>query len=202
MKQFLQKKILFFVPVGAIGLAALIVLRAKDQSNPPPKSTENPEKYKIESGRGAQTTAGIPPKKILEIQYASPAPRIAPLLRDPKPADAQVTITRGERSYSPKFYSGHSERLAAKLNDTVPIQISWPEDTIHSDVFVQAVHGGKIDGQLNYKRFPLTDTKTISFTFTPDSGPGSYEIVLRRGTTEEALGFWVPTGGPNDPPSS
>jgi hypothetical protein len=92
--------------------------------------------------------------------------------------------------------------MAVALNQTVPITVSWPKDTEHSGVFIQAVHGGKIDGSGNSKTVTFGLAKTASFTFTPDSGPGSYEIVLRRGTAEEALSFWVATGNPTDPPTA
>lgn len=91
--------------------------------------------------------------------------------------------------------------MAVALNETVPIKLSWPSDTTNSGVFVQAVHGGKIDGGGNSKTFTFSGDKTVSFGFTPDAGPGAYEIVLRRGTTEEAISFWVPTGNPTDPPT-
>jgi hypothetical protein len=142
------------------------------------------------------------PSGPLKVQYASPPPKIAPEIPAPTPVPVHAVVRRNDKTYSPKFYAGHSERLAAALNERVPIQLSWPDETTHSDVFVQAVHGGKIDGAGNSKRFSLKETKTVSFTFTPDAGPGSYEIVMRRGTTEEALSFWVSTGNPHaDPPA-
>lgn len=146
-----------------------------------------------------EKSGGSEPKLI--VQYDSPPPHIAPVIPDPTPVPAQAVVKHGDKPYSPKFYSGHSERLAVALNETVPVEISWPEDKTHQDVFVQAVHGGKIDNGGNAKRFSLASSKTIAFTFTPDLGTGTYEIVLRRGTTEEALSFWVPTGDPHDVPA-
>ena len=121
---------------------------------------------------------------------------------EPTAVPVQAVVTRNEKAYQPKFYAGRSERLAVHPNEAVPIKLSWSDDNIHEDVFVQAVHGGKIDNAGNNKRFALTGNKTISFTFTADAGPGTYEIVLRRGTDEEALSFWVPTANrENDPPT-
>jgi hypothetical protein len=91
--------------------------------------------------------------------------------------------------------------MGVALNQTVPVTLSWPGDNEHSGVFIQAVHGGTIDGNRNSKTVMFGPDKTASFTFTPDAGTGTYEIVLRRGTTEEALSFWVPTGNPTDPPT-
>ena len=91
--------------------------------------------------------------------------------------------------------------MAVALNQTVPITLSWPGDNEHSGVFIQAVHGGKIDGRGNSKTVMFGSDKTASFKFTADAGAGSYEIVLRRGTVEEALSFWVSTGNPTDPPT-
>jgi hypothetical protein len=138
----------------------------------------------------------------LKVKYASPPPKIAPVAADPTPIPVQAVVTRKDKPYTPNFYAGQSERLAVQSNEQVPIELSWPGDTTHSDVFVQAVHGGKIDGTGNSRRFSLAESKTVSFTFTPDAGPGSYELVLRRGTVEEALRFWVSTGNPKaDPPT-
>lgn len=136
----------------------------------------------------------------LVVQYASPPPVIAPPRRAPTPIPVQAVVTREDKPYKPKFFSGQSERLRVSHNRSVPVQLSWPDDTTHQDVFVQAVQGGKIDNGANYKRFALGTDKTISFTFTPDAGPGAYDIVLRRGTVEEDLRFWVPTSHPSSDP--
>lgn len=138
----------------------------------------------------------------LVVHYASPPPQIAPLVPDSTPVPVQAVITRGNKPYSPKISPGGSERIRVALNETVPIHLSWPDDTTHDGVFVQAVHGGKIDGGSNSKSFTFNEAKAIDFTFTPDAGSGTYELVLRRGTAEEALRFWVPTENPKaDPPS-
>ena len=155
-----------------------------------------------QSAGGLQTNKADSAPRELVVQNASGAPHIAPVIAAPTPVPVQATIIRDEQEYSPKFHGGHSERIAVKLGQTIPIRLSWPNDNEHEGVFVQAVHGGKIDGGSNDKSLPFGPDKTVSFTFTPDSGTGSYEIVLRRGTTEEALSFWVPTGNPgSDPPT-
>jgi hypothetical protein len=136
------------------------------------------------------------PSGPLKVEFESPAPRIAAETPAPATAPVQAIVRRGSKTLTPQFYSGQSERITVALNETIPIRLSWPDDTVHPDVFVQAVHGGTIDSSGNNKRFLLTDSKTIAFTFTPNMGPGIYEIVLRRGTVEEDLRFWVPTGDP------
>lgn len=152
------------------------------------------------SDRPAAAAAGSPPG--LVVQYASAPPRIAPPQPEPTPAKGEAIVALNGRAIQPENNGGQFERVAIGMNETVPIRLSWPEDKIHSDVFVQAVHGGKIDGGSNHKRFTLGADKTVSFAFTPDGGPGSYQIALRRGTTEEVLQFWVPTENPsNDPPT-
>jgi hypothetical protein len=138
----------------------------------------------------------------LVVQYASAPPQIAPAQPEPAPAKGEAVIELGGRSIKPENNAGQFQRVAVGPKETVPIRLSWPDDTTHSDVFVQAVHGGKINGGSNNKRFALGPDKTVSFTFTPGGGPGSYQIALRRGTAEEALQFWVPTENPaNDPPT-
>jgi hypothetical protein len=151
--------------------------------------------------RSGPTATQAAPSKPLRLAYASPAPNIAPAISSPPPVPVQATIQGKSSTYSPKFNVGRSERMAVSANQIVPVTLSWPEDKEHSGVFIQAVHGGKIDGRGNSKTVMFGPDRTASFTFTPDAGAGTYEIVLRRGTTEEALSFWVPTGNPTDPPT-
>lgn len=149
-----------------------------------------------------QSASSAPPAAPGPVQYASAAPRIALPHAEPTPAKGEAYVELNGRSLKPENHAGQFQRVAVRLNQRVPVRLSWPDDTTSPDVFVQAVHGGKIDGAGNNKRFPLGSDKSIAFTFTPDSAEGSYQIVLRRGTTEEALQFWVPTANPkNDPPT-
>nr|MBA3609211.1 hypothetical protein [Chthoniobacterales bacterium] len=136
------------------------------------------------------------PSKKLVVQYASPPPVIASPQPAPSVAKVQAVITRDEKPYRPQFHSGHSERLRVTMNKTIPIQLSWPEDKTSDGVFVQAIQGGRIDDGGNSKHFALGKDRTVAFNFTPTSGVGAYQVIARRGTLEEALEFWVPTGHP------
>jgi hypothetical protein len=170
--------------------AGNLVGTSQDKKNTVRTASRSPQD---DSSRGSQPRF---------VDYASPPPSIAPVIAETTPEPAQAKIVRGDATYTPKFYAGHSERLTVAPKQTVPVQLSWPNDTGHKDVFVQAVHGGSIDGGGNAKRFSLAKSKTISFTFAPAADPGLYEILLRRGTTEESLEFWVPTSNPQyDPPA-
>lgn len=185
-----------------VGAIALLVIAAFLWQNFSSREGARPEEDRavVESNQSPASKPHPPPA--LVVQYPSAAPRVAPLQPEPTPVKGEAFVELDGRSIQPENNAGQFQRVAVGANETVPIRLSWPEDKTHSDVFVQAVHGGKIDGGGNHKRFTLGADKTVSFAFTPDGGPGSYQIALRRGTTEEVLQFWVPTENPsNDPPT-
>jgi hypothetical protein len=207
MKSKYPRSVLIIATIGGILLIMLFATRPKwlspnvgvAKQNILHSTQDTPIPQTPAQANAPDTRAA--PTGPLDVEYASPAPQIAPPLPEATAAQVQAVVTRDKKSYSPKFYSGRSERMAVGLNQTVPIQLSWPGDNEHAGVFIQAVHGGKIDGKSNNKTVTFGPDKSASFTFTPDAGEGTYEIVLRRGTTEEALSFWVPTGNPTDPPT-
>lgn len=208
MKSKFPRSVLIIAAIGGLLLITLFATRPNWHSPNVVVARQN----LLHSTQDAPTPqtpsqANIPdtraiPSGPLKVKFASPAPKIASALSDPTPVPVEAVVTRGDKTYQPKFYSGHSERLAVALNQTVPIRLSWPGDNLSSGVFVQAIQGGRIDSGGNSKQFALDDTKTIAFTFTPNTGPGMYQVILRRGTVEESLEFWVPTGHPgNEPPT-
>jgi hypothetical protein len=135
----------------------------------------------------------------LKVEYASPAPKIAQLQPDPTPPPGKAEVVVGEKSISPPNYNGSYERVAVQSGARVPVQVSWPNDNISAGVYVDAIQGGKIDGQKS-KSFDFRSGNTIHFDFTANQEAGLYQVVLRRGTTEEVLEFWVPTNRPQKDP--
>src|SRR5207248_6275541 len=96
------------------------LLRSTEDA-PTPQTPETPAQVNIPDARAI-------PSGPLKVKYASPAPNIAPIQPDPTPVPVEAVVTRGDKTYQPKFYSGHSERLAVALNQAVPIKLSWPGD--------------------------------------------------------------------------
>jgi len=189
----------FVVLTVAIVVTAVLLFR---ESSPASKRGARLDNSSSIIGRAAKFsesgTVAIPSGP-LKVQYASPAPKIAPIIPDPTPAPIQAVVNLGKKAYSPRFYSARSERLAIKAQDSVPIKVSWPEDTTNPGVFVHAIQGGQIDGS-SAKSFAFNQDKSIRFTFTAGQEPGLYQVLLRRGTTEEVLEFWVPTNQPKEDP--
>lgn len=111
-------------------------------------------------------------------------------------------VTLGDRTVAPRNRVAHFERLKVAPEQEIPIEVSWPEDKTSTEVFCQAIAGGTIDRGGNAQRLPITPGQPVKFTFKTGHESGLYEVVLRRGTQEEVLEFWVPSPRPeNDPPS-
>ncbi len=96
------------------------------------------------------------------------------------------------KTLTPANFSGHFQRILVKPDEKVEVRLTWPANDPHDSVLVQPIHGGTVDGVIS-KRFSLRDSKAIRFVFQNSGSPGEYTVRLRRGTTEEALEFWVPT---------
>ena len=106
-------------------------------------------------------------------------------------------MTVGDKTFTPENFSGHFQMVEVGKYQVIPVEVSWPENNRDTDVLVCAVDGGKIDGGDNGKRFSLQNSKTIRFSFDPNGANGRCQVLLRRGTKEEVLQFWVPTGSVN-----
>lgn len=135
----------------------------------------------------------------LEVEYASPAPQIAPMQPEATPASAKAQIAVEDKFLSPPNHGGHFERIAVVANQPVNIALSWLDDQMGEGVFVHAIQGGTIDGE-QAKSFDFRKERAIRFSFKPGTEPGLYQVLLRRGTTEEVLEFWVPTNRPEKDP--
>jgi len=118
-----------------------------------------------------------------------------------RPAGRAV-VTLGAREVEPQRFGTQFEQVGLQPGQEVTVTVSWPADDRSEDVLVHAIDGGRIDGGANAKRFSLLDSKSVGFTYRAGNGPGRYQVLLRRGTTEEALRFWIATPhGRFDPPT-
>ena len=128
--------------------------------------------------------------------------REPPPLPEPTPPSGVARVTLGDRTVAPRNRVAHFERLKVAPEQEIPIEVSWPEDRTSTEVLCHAIAGGTIDRGGNAQRLPITPGQPVKFTFKTGHESGLYEVVLRRGTQEEVLEFWVPTPHPeNDPPS-
>lgn len=128
--------------------------------------------------------------------------RESPPPPDPVPPAGVAKVTLGDRTVAPRNRVAHFERLKAAPEQEIPIEVSWPGDKTSTEVFCQAIAGGTIDSGGNAQRLAITPGQPVKFTFKVGHESGLYEIVLRRGTQEEVLEFWVPTSRPEDDPPS
>lgn len=119
----------------------------------------------------------------------NPAPEPNPTQTNPYPGRATIQVDAA--AVSPANFSGHFENIAVQSYQSVPVTVTWPAGDPSDGVLVYAIHGGWIDGA-SQRFFPLTNTKTIQFQFKNSGSPGLYQVILRRGTTEETVQFTVP----------
>jgi hypothetical protein len=122
-------------------------------------------------------------------QAPTPTPAPAPLILDPYPGQATVQVASG--TSSPTNFAGRFEKIATEPYQTVTVAVTWPQDDPNAGVLVYAIHGGWIDGA-GQRYFSFETSKTIQFDFKNSGSPGTYQVILRRGTTEEVLQFYIP----------
>lgn len=120
------------------------------------------------------------------VEDATPA---APVPSAELHATARITVASEEKAVP--NHSGRFQKVEVKPYEEVPITVSWPTDDRSKGVAVYPIHGGTIDGG-SRKDFSLTDSKQISFVFRNSGSPGLYQVILRRGSTEEVLQFYIP----------
>lgn len=109
-------------------------------------------------------------------------------------APGRAVLEKDGQRVTPARYDTRFERIVVRPHQELIVTMSWPHDTLSEDVLVHAIHGGRIDGGANAKRFALGSDRTVQFTVELGNAPGLYEVLLRRGTKEEVLEFWVPLG--------
>ena len=113
------------------------------------------------------------------------------LVKPSEPPVARVVV--GEKVFRPGYHGAHFEPIAIARSQKVPVTVAWAANDPSVDVLVHAIDGGRIDGKGNAKRFALTDSKQVQFTFDAPGGEGRFQVLLRRGVKEEVLELFVPT---------
>lgn len=115
-------------------------------------------------------------------------------LSTPAPAGEQtiatVTNDGAQRSLTPNEI-GHFPRVYIKANQTVPVEVSYPDGQLGDPVVIQVEDGGALDNALAAKVDKLDSLKKIAFKFTANADLGVYRIVLRKGADLRVLDFWV-----------
>jgi hypothetical protein len=178
--------------VGAVVVAAMVAglfLAGRGRQQPPvgetPKTASDSAVVEPREDRAVASPndepSALPP---------TPSGTITPFER---PA-GRALMTLGTREVEPQRFGTRFERLLAQPHQQIPVTMHWPRHDSSEDVLVHAIHGGRIDGGGNAKRFALGADKTVEFVVELGNAPGLYEVLLRRGTYEEVLEFWVPLG--------
>ena len=185
------------IPAAILAGAIAIVCFSTWNRTLPTASTPNPV---------ATAPASASPNAVVAVTPVSPANtatfRESPPLPEPEPPAGVAKVTLGERSLTPKNTAAHFQRIKVQAEEEIPIEVSWPDDKTSTEVLCHAIAGGTIDRGGNAVRLPIKPGEPVKFTFKTDHEAGLYQVLLRRGTQEEVLEFWVPTQAPgNDPPA-
>jgi hypothetical protein len=212
--QTLNKK--YLLTLG--GLVAVAILSAlwftQSASTPNPsldKQAANDQETASHLPQPSHAQAAIKPMPGLseESTDSKPIPNVAGEAQVKSESDLGITPIRGHaklqvggNSFAPQNFSGRFERVAVAPQQTVPVVVTWPEEPEGREVTVHSIDGGKINNGKNIATLKVDSEHSIKFAFTPNRDPGQYQVVLRRGTEEEALEFWIPTAKPQyDPPT-
>lgn len=184
------------IPAGIVAAIAAVVF--VNLSNQPPSVATKAEVTVPPTVAQAVAVNPAPPVAVMHItrlQESPPRP-------EPVPPRGVAKVTLGEREITPVNRVAHFERIKIAPAQAVPIEVAWPEDRTSTEVLAHAIDGGTIDRATNSRLIALTPGEPVRFTFTSGHGAGLYQVLLRRGTQEEVLEFWVPTTHPeNDPPA-
>ena len=159
------------------------------------------------AGREVQAPTNAP--TTLPVPAPSATPRIA-TATDPRPilataeerapsfarADARVQVDGKEFVLQPIGSGTHYRRLLAPAAKAIPVELTFKADggDPGPSVLLLAPQGGTFGRGKTTLNLPVPPDRTLRFEFTPNQEAGLYEVVLRRGSQEEILQFWVPTG--------
>ena len=183
--------------IAALAVAVIIALVVFSRSSAPPPPAA--------AGTGQPATGSTAKPAVAPASASVVSTSVhRPSLPLPEPAApvGVAKVTLDGREITPPNHVAHFERIKVAPLQDIPIEVAWPADRTSTEVLAHAIQGGTIDRAGNSRRLPLTAGVPVKFTFTAGHEAGLYEILLRRGTQEEVLEFWVPTSHPeNDPPS-
>lgn len=86
-------------------------------------------------------------------------------------------------------HQGSFDRVGLRHDQMVDIAVQYPATSAGETISVDALDGGQIIAA--GKHLTIGTDGTIHFKFRAGHQPGNYQIVLREGTKEVGLQFWV-----------
>jgi len=82
-------------------------------------------------------------------------------------------------------------RLDVKLNDTVAVELRYPEGTPGDRVVAVVEDGGQLNEKQRSLIMTLDDQQKVNFQFTANGGAGIFRVTLRHGGDQKELEFWM-----------
>lgn len=91
--------------------------------------------------------------------------------------------------------SGWLRRVYVKGQETIPVEVNYPEAREGERVLVSVEDGGRLDNGRLAKLVTLGADRSAGFRFETGDHPGLYRVSLSKGPETRLLQFWV-----GDPP--
>lgn len=182
---------------AALAVAAIIALVVISRSSPPlPPSVPGGG----QPAPGSATKPAVVPAAAAVVSTTVHRPSLP--LPEPAAPVGVAKVTLGGKELTPPNHVAHFERIKVAPLQDISVEVVWPADRTSTEVLAHAIDGGTIDRAGNNRLLPLKPGEPVRFTFNAGRGAGLYQVLLRRGTQEEVLEFWVPSPHPeNDPPT-
>ena len=125
--------------------------------------------------------------------HPPPVPAHIPLPREPQMGWPEAEITRKSGDIAtPKNIFGVFERLDVGAAETLGIRVRWPRPIMGGHVAAEVNAAGYLDGRETSRLMKLDANGAIAFEYTASDYPGPCQVVLRAGSDETRLNFWVP----------
>lgn len=143
-----------------------------------PVAVQAPEKSTVEGDRPAHWLAK--PK--------SDASPVVPSGVSLSPPVASVLI--GDKAWAPVSHGTVFERIALQPEQEIEVSLTWPIEHKISQVAVQAVHGGLVNGEVG-QVLSVDKAGVFTFRFKPCRSAGHDEIVMSSGNVSFTMPIWV-----------
>lgn len=138
--------------------------------------------------QGGAASGGVVASKQLEIK-ADASDFGVPEVRGEM---AIATIeTDGQRRELRPNQIGEFPRVAAVVQQSIPLAISYPEGEPNQEVAVTVQDGGRIDEGQIARLLKLDTNRSIAFSFVTGQNDGIYRVSLRKGADTKTFSVWV-----------
>ncbi len=186
MKENLQKACVVF---GVILIAWVgVAWYGKDKSN---------LFSEVSGASGASpTTTSVRASSSISSKPALPAPKLNPISVSSyeavhgKEAHSVVVVNKKRMELTSNI-AGEFPRVQVKPKETIPVRVTFPGGDPGDFVMIEAKDGGHLENRKIVKPTALDAKRGVDFEFTTNQEEGVYRVLVRRGSDQRLLDFWV-----------